>query len=769
MKFFKKADAVWRGILFLLLFVTTTASVSASSNIAASFNVSNYWTGVISVSNIGSKAITLDSKVTVSFKSKVKIDEARITQQEPMSWVHVDLNSAEVSSGEYSNTVSFQYGSDSWINKTLAVGKSFGIVIAQYNSGLSKDDISSISVNIGESVPVAHNISKTTAMNTPVTINILEEGMCTGDDIKLDSVTEPLHGKVQEEDSGIVQYTPDSAFTGQDVFNYTIIDKAGKTAQAKVTVTINNPATPPVVRNAELITNQNTTGSVDLSSYVSGGTAPYTYYIVTQPSDGNAAITNTSLLKYTPNDGFYGSDSVSYKVIDANSLESNTAQVSITVKSTQLPLTAGDLTRTVTVNSKLEYDLSNLVSGGISPYTFKLTGELSSSIGNFTLNGSTLHFVSNGSTGTTSMPYSVTDNAGSVATGTVTVKVDEAAQKVNATYWCAWGANTSYPVEGKTIESKAVDMDKIDASYNVIITAFIVTDDAGNFELSISNFTKEQIKNFIKTTKAQGRKVIVSIGGALFHYTMTTETQKANFIQQVKSIIDEYGFEGLDIDIEGSATGSDTALLGSAIKDVVDYYRNTGMDFWLTAAPEWCYITPFVYGSAQWPTFQLANTFYKELITNIGIDNFTYIWPQTYNQGSANGVYGPEKDGRGYHIKVVPGDGMDKFLTAVAWAISTEEGYSANGSVGVFIPQDKLALGIPATEGAAGGAMLYVATPELITSAVNAIRANQFDIAGFMNWSVDWDALDITDGQLSSGYTHSAWSTGKAVAQSMGI
>ncbi|MCP3965373.1 MAG: hypothetical protein GY750_16380 [Lentisphaerae bacterium] len=562
-------------------------------------------------------------------------------------------------------------------------------------------------------------------------------------------------------------------FSASDSFNYTIVDKNAKTATASIIITVNDPYTPPVSQNSELTVNQNTAGSIDLAGKVTGGTSPYEYQIVGQPVDGNAAI-NGSTLTYTPNQGFSGKDSLTYKVVDSKNQESNASTVNITVKSTDEPLEASALNRTVIVNGKFEFDLENLVSGGTVPYTFKQVESWDNSLGSLILNGSTVIFTSNGSTGEFTVKYSVEDKNELSAYANITVKVNEASQKINATYWCAWGGNTSYSVGGKTITSQAIDMDQIDPSYNVIITAFIVTGQDGNFELFLSNggdatYTAEQVKTFVENTEAQGRKVIVSLGGALSHYTMKTEADKNNFVQQVKAIVDEYGFKGLDIDLEGSATGSDSALLGEAVMEVVSSYRSQGIDFWLTAAPEWCYITPFTYGSGQWASHSLAGTFYKDLISAIGIDNFTYIWPQTYNQGPANGVTGPEKGSDGYYTKITPVEGMGKFLNAMAWATSTEEGFQANGAIGVFIPKDKLALGIPATEGAAGGEMTYIATPELIKSAYSQIISNNGDIAGFMNWSVDWDALDIKNGELSPGYTHSAWATGRAVAEALGL
>ncbi|WP_428565478.1 MAG: glycosyl hydrolase family 18 protein [Solidesulfovibrio sp. DCME] len=347
---------------------------------------------------------------------------------------------------------------------------------------------------------------------------------------------------------------------------------------------------------------------------------------------------------------------------------------------------------------------------------------------------------------------------------------------INATYWCAWGANTSYSVAGKQIQSNPVDMNLVDSCYNVIITAFIITDDGGNYVLSLANpgaqgsatYTESQVKDMVAKTKGQGRKVIVSLGGQYFHLSMQTQEDVAAFVTQTKSIVDNYGFEGIDLDLETDTLSAiDPVLMGQAVMAVVNYYRGQGQDFWLTLAPEWCYIVPFMYGSGQWASHSLAGSFYVDLIQAVGLGNFSYIWPQLYNQGPANGFAGPDKDGQGYATKVIPTDGMDKFLSGFAWAAATADGYAANGSLGVLIPNQKLALGIPATEGAAGGEMTYIATPGLIAGAWRLMQANSNTVAGFMNWSVDWDALAITDGELSPGYAHTPWATGLAVAQAV--
>ncbi|MCX5773195.1 MAG: glycosyl hydrolase family 18 protein [Fusobacteria bacterium] len=387
---------------------------------------------------------------------------------------------------------------------------------------------------------------------------------------------------------------------------------------------------------------------------------------------------------------------------------------------------------------------------------------------------------------TANTSYSITvtalDSKGAtIATEKITAKTTEEVPPlpkgvVNASFWSLWGNNTSYPTAGKQIDSKVVDMDKIDNSYNTIITAFIVTGTDGNYELAFKNpgstspatYTSAQLKQMIISTKLQGKKVIVSLGGEHFTNVMKSQADEAKFVTQIEQIINEYGFEGIDIDLEGgSATGAQ--YLGEAVKTIATHYRSKGQNFWITMAPEWCYIVPYTYGSGQWASHTLQSSFYIDLINAIGLDNINYIWPQSYNQGGANGPTGPEKDVSGFYKRVVPGDGMDKFLTALAWAATTNEGFKANGSIGIQIPASKFGLGIPATEGAAGGDLLYTATPELIQKAAIQMAANATSVSAYMNWSVDWDALNITNGMLTQGYSHAPWATGQATAKALGI
>ena len=62
-----------------------------------------------------------------------------------------------------------------------------------------------------------------------------------------------------------------------------------------------------------------------------GGVDPSTVAVVGAPANGTAVPNGNGTVTYTPNTGFKGSDSFTYRVADAQGAVSNTATVSVTV------------------------------------------------------------------------------------------------------------------------------------------------------------------------------------------------------------------------------------------------------------------------------------------------------------------------------------------------------------------------------------------------------------------------------------------------------
>lgn len=85
---------------------------------------------------------------------------------------------------------------------------------------------------------------------------------------------------------------------------------------------------------------------------------------------------------------------------------------------------------------------------------------------------------------------------------------------------------------------------------------------------ALGGYTKAQFIQDIKNAKAKGQHVIISVGGAEGTTYITNEEAANQFATSLISIIEEYGFEGVDIDFEGGAV-SGTDYIAEALRTVL--------------------------------------------------------------------------------------------------------------------------------------------------------------------------------------------------------
>jgi hypothetical protein len=157
---------------------------------------------------------------------------------------------------------------------------------------------------------------------------LLNDSDPDGDSLSVASVTQPSAGSATITAGNFVIYAPAANFNGSDSFTYTASDGRGGRSTAAVSVTVNPVNDAPVANNQSVTTGLNTPVAITLqASDVDGD--PLTYSVVTSPSNGSLSGTAPDL-SYTPNLGFSGSDSFTFKAMDALA-ESNVATVSITV------------------------------------------------------------------------------------------------------------------------------------------------------------------------------------------------------------------------------------------------------------------------------------------------------------------------------------------------------------------------------------------------------------------------------------------------------
>ena len=198
--------------------------------------------------------------------------------------------------------------------------------------------------------PVANNDSATTAFETTISIAILANDADVDGTIDVGSaniITNVSNGTTSvSSTTGEVTYTPNTGFSGEDSFTYTVNDDLASTSNiATVSITVSaqviTPNLPPVVNNDSIVTNFDTAIVINIlnnDTDTDGTIDPGTVVIGTSPQNGVATVETDGQVTYTPTAGFSGSDSFTYTVMDNNGDISNLASVSITVNPMPQPV-----------------------------------------------------------------------------------------------------------------------------------------------------------------------------------------------------------------------------------------------------------------------------------------------------------------------------------------------------------------------------------------------------------------------------------------------
>ncbi|MEU3843274.1 glycoside hydrolase family 18 protein [Streptomyces sp. NPDC028635] len=252
----------------------------------------------------------------------------------------------------------------------------------------------------------------------------------------------------------------------------------------------------------------------------------------------------------------------------------------------------------------------------------------------------------------------------------------------------------------------------VPAAYDIIAVAFAdatTTPGAVSFTLDsagLGGYTVDQFKADIRAKQAAGKKVIVSVGGQNGTVSISDSASATNFANSVYALMQTYGFDGVDIDLEN---GLNPTYMTQALRALA---AKAGPSLILTMAP-------------QTIDMQSTSAGYFQTALNVK-DILTVVNMQYYNSGSMLGC-----DGKVYS------QGTVDFLTALA-CIQLEGGLSPS----------QVGLGLPAsTRGAGSG---YV-SPTVVNNALDCLtkltNCGTFkpsrtypDLRGAMTWSTNWDA-----------------------------
>ncbi|MCX7749804.1 MAG: glycosyl hydrolase family 18 protein [Clostridia bacterium] len=318
---------------------------------------------------------------------------------------------------------------------------------------------------------------------------------------------------------------------------------------------------------------------------------------------------------------------------------------------------------------------------------------------------------------TTPLP-SPTEATPKIPTPTPTNKIPpDNMNRVMCGYWETWDGIQVHPPVGH------IALNDAHPGYNVINVAFPILLSDGTCVFEDNSAPTEDVPEpeEIAQAKAAGRKVLISIGGAAAGMDLTSRTVADKFVTTCIKVIEKYGFDGIDIDIEtGLVAGPSWNQLSPSqenliyiIKKILDHF---GPNFMLTMAPETAYVTggTVSYGG-PWGA-------YLPVILAVK-DRLNWLQMQYYN-GS---MYG--KDGTGYEAGSV--DGIVKQTEAMI------DGFKIRGTDVTFsLPAEKVVIGLPSSPGAGGG----YAPPSTVQTALNILYAKYPKMRGLMTWSINWDA-----------------------------
>ncbi|MBB5107529.1 chitinase [Streptomyces spectabilis] len=255
---------------------------------------------------------------------------------------------------------------------------------------------------------------------------------------------------------------------------------------------------------------------------------------------------------------------------------------------------------------------------------------------------------------------------------------------------------------------------QVQDQYDIIAVAFAdATGQPGQVTFNLDSaglggYTVAQFKADIKAKQAAGKSVIVSVGGERGSVSVNSSAAANNFADSVYALMREYGFDGVDIDLEN---GLNATYMTQALKSLS---QKAGPGLVLTMAPQ---------------TIDMQSTSNAYFRTALNVkDILTVVNMQYYNSGAMLGC-----DGKVYS------QGSVDFLTALA-CIQLEGGLAPS----------QVGIGTPASPRGAGSG--YV-SPTVVNNALDCLargtNCGSFKpsktypgIRGAMTWSTNWDALN---------------------------
>ncbi len=196
---------------------------------------------------------------------------------------------------------------------------------------------------VSDGPPVAVDDSATTNEGSSVTIDVTANDTDPDGNSTIDkstvTITQPANGSATvNATTGVVTYTPNAGFNGTDSFTYTVKDDTGAASNsATVTITVNAvDSGGPAAADDTASTLEDTLVNIDVTANDTDPDGANTIdktsiAVQTAPGNGTATPKADGTIDYTPNTGFFGTDTFTYTVKDDAGNVSNPATVTVSV------------------------------------------------------------------------------------------------------------------------------------------------------------------------------------------------------------------------------------------------------------------------------------------------------------------------------------------------------------------------------------------------------------------------------------------------------
>jgi chitinase len=309
-----------------------------------------------------------------------------------------------------------------------------------------------------------------------------------------------------------------------------------------------------------------------------------------------------------------------------------------------------------------------------------------------------------------------------------------------------------------------ITLASVPSTYDVIDVAFGATNtDTSTILFSVYSVESQaQFITDLAALKAQGKYVLLSIGGASGNVALNTSTDISNFVNSVSGLMTQYGFNGIDIDIENNSFtmgGSDTDYTVPKTTTTINMINALHQlaskfpGFVLTFAPQ--------LDEVQGGAVAYSGAWGDQVPLLYGCkDIMTYVAVQDYNTGGVTAL-----DGNTYNA------GTADFHTAMTEMLL--KGFKlGNGQQFPAFAPGQVVFGVPAgAQAASSGVTPPSAVLQSLEYLIQGISyggtyklqtpSGYPGMRGLMTWSINWD--DVNGWALAgvtAPYLHSLPSIG---------